>query len=183
MTVEFDRGKLVALVKEHAVQFGDFTLASGAKSNVYIDCRKVTLLAAGAAQIGPGILAALRDVPFDAVGGMTLGADPILAAVLTVAGLQGRDLRGFIVRKESKDHGTGKLVEGPIRPGDRAVIVEDVATTGGSCFKAIEAVEAMGGKVVHVVAVLDRLSGAKEAFEKRGYPFTALLSIKDLGIA
>jgi orotate phosphoribosyltransferase len=182
MSSSYDRQALIRLVKEHAVQFGEFTLASGAKSNVYIDCRKVTLLAAGAALIGPGILEVMGDEAFDAVGGLTMGADPILAAVLTVAGQQNRDLRGFIVRKESKDHGTGKLVEGPIRAGDRAVIVEDVATTGGSCFKAIEAVEAMGAKVVRVVTVLDRLSGAAETFAQRGYPFTSLLTIRDLGI-
>lgn len=182
MSDSYDRDALVALVKKHAVQFGDFTLASGAKSNVYIDCRNVTLLAAGAALIGPGILAALGNEAFDVVGGLTMGADPILAAVLTVAGQQKRDLRGFIVRKEAKEHGTGKLVEGPVRAGDRAVIVEDVATTGGSIFKAIDAVEAMGIKVVRVVTVLDRLAGAPEEFAKRGYPYTSLLTMRDLGL-
>ncbi|MFO0947819.1 MAG: orotate phosphoribosyltransferase [Planctomycetota bacterium] len=177
-----NKSSLVELVKKHALQFGDFTLASGQKSTYYIDCRNVTLLAAGAAQIGQAILELMKDEPFDAVGGLTMGADPILAAVLTVAGQKNLDLRGFIVRKEAKGHGTGKLIEGPIRMGDRVVIVEDVATTGGSIFKAIEAVEKAGCKVVRVVTVLDRLAGAAETFAQRGYPFTSLLTIRDLGL-
>lgn len=181
-SVVTNKGTLIDLVKTHALQFGEFTLASGQKSNYYIDCRNVTLLAAGAAQIGEAILELMADEPFDAVGGLTMGADPILAAVLTVAGQRGRDLRGFIVRKEAKGHGTGKLVEGPLRKGDRVVVVEDVATTGGSIFKAIEAVEAAGGHVIRVVTVLDRLAGAADAFAQRGYRFTPLLTIRDLGL-
>lgn len=182
MPIAYNRTALLDLVRRDALQFGDFTLASGKKSNYYIDCRKVTLSAAGAALIGAGILDLMGDEPFDAVGGLTMGADPILAAVLTIAGLNGRDLRGFIVRKEAKDHGTGKLVEGPLVPESKVLIVEDVATSGGSCFKAIDAVEAMGCKVVKVVTVLDRLAGAKEAFASKGYSFASLLTITDLGL-
>lgn len=178
----YSKNGLVDLVRRDALAFGDFTLASGQKSSYYIDCRNVTLSAEGAALIGQGVLEALRGVDFDAIGGMTLGADPILAAALTIAGQQHRPLRGFIVRKEAKGHGTGKQVEGPLRSGDRAVIVEDVATTGGSAMKAIDAVEAAGATVVHVVAVLDRLSGAAEAFASRGVPFSSLLTIRDLGL-
>lgn len=177
-----DRQPLIDLIKRDALKFGDFTLASGAKSKFYIDCRNVTLSAEGAAVIGRGILELLGDEKFDAVGGMTLGADPILAAVLTIAGIEKRPLRGFIVRKEAKGHGTGKLVEGPIKEGDRVVVVEDVSTTGGSAIKACEAVESVGAKVVHVVTILDRLAGAREAFEAKGYKFSSLVTINDLGI-
>jgi orotate phosphoribosyltransferase len=180
--MKYDRNRLRELVKRDAVKHGEFILASGQKSHFYIDCRNVTLSAEGAAQVGAGILELLGDEPFDAVGGMTLGADPILAAVLALAGAAGRDLRGFIVRKEAKQHGSGKQVEGPIRAGDRCVVVEDVTTTGGSCQLAIAAVEALGAKVVRIVTVLDRLAGAQEAFAKRGYAFSALLTLRDVGL-
>ena len=177
-----DRKPLIEIIKRDALKFGDFVLASGQRSSFYIDCRNVTLSAEGAALIGRGILDLLGDEPFEAVGGMTLGADPILAAVLAIAGLEKRPLRGFIVRKEAKGHGTGKLVEGPLKEGDRVVVVEDVSTTGGSAIKACEAVEATGAKVVHVVTVLDRLAGAEAAFKAKGYKFSSLVTVKDLGI-
>lgn len=175
--------ELTELIRRDALEFGDFVLASGQRSQFYIDCRKVTLSSAGAALIGKAILELLGDEEFDAVGGMTMGADPIIGAVLTAAGFQGRDLRGVIVRKEAKQHGTGKLIEGPLRPGDRTVVVEDVSTTGGSAIKAAEAIEQAGGKVVHVVTVLDRLAGAQQAFADKGYRFSSLVTIADLGIA
>ncbi|MGL4461314.1 MAG: orotate phosphoribosyltransferase [Planctomycetia bacterium] len=179
---KYDRAALIDLLKREAVMFGDFTLASGRKSNTYIDCRRVTLSAAGAALVGAGLLELLADLEYDAVGGLTLGADPILSAMLTIAGTEGRPLRGFIARKQAKDHGAGKLVEGPIRAGDRVVVVDDVATSGGSCFLAIEAAEAVGAKVAAVAVVLDRLSGAADAFAARGYPFRALCTTIDLGL-
>src|SRR5262249_180978 len=135
----YDRQALLDRIKTDALQFGEFTLASGQKSTYYIDCRKVTLSSVGAALIAAGMLEQLGEPPFEAVGGMTMGADPIVGAMLTLAGQQGRELRGFLVRKEPKSHGTTKLVEGPLYPGDRVVIVEDVATTGGSSLRAIEA--------------------------------------------
>jgi orotate phosphoribosyltransferase len=176
------RADLIQLLKRDALQFGDFVLASGKRSSFYIDCRKVTLSAEGAAVVGQAILELLGEESFDAVGGMTLGADPILAAVLTIAGLHKKALRGFIVRKEVKGHGTGKLIEGPMQSGDRVVIVEDVSTTGGSALKAVDAVQAAGAQVVRVVTLLDRLSGAREAFEARGIPFSALATSTDLGL-
>jgi orotate phosphoribosyltransferase len=177
-----DRQALVELVKEKALQFGDFTLASGKKATFYLDCRKVTLDPQGANLIAQGILELLHDEMPSAVGGMAIGADPITAAVITLAGQRGLPLRGFIVRKEAKTHGTGRDVEGPIQPGDTVVIVEDTVTTGGSSLKAIERAEAAGLKVQGVVAVVDRLEGGAQAMENRGYRYQTLLTIRDLGI-
>jgi orotate phosphoribosyltransferase len=113
---------------------------------------------------------------------MAIGADPITAAVITIAGVRGLELKGFLVRKEAKGHGMGQMVEGPVSPGDDVVIVEDVVTTGGSSLAAIERVEAFGLVVKRVVAIVDRLQGGSEAFAARGYPFSSLLTIRDLGI-
>src|SRR3954451_13500561 len=166
----FDRARLVALLKRDALRTGTFTLASGRQSHYYVDGRKVTLSAEGAALIGAGVLEALADRPeVMAVGGLTLGADPIVGATLAVAGAEGRPgLRGFLVRKEAKGHGTGQLVEGPVSAGETVVIVDDVATTGGSSLQAVAAAEALGCKVARVVVVLDRLEGAGAAFAAKG---------------
>jgi orotate phosphoribosyltransferase len=178
----YDREALLALIREHGLERGEFTLASGKKSSYYLDCRKVTLDSAGAKQIAEGILEMWGDNLPDAVGGMAIGADPISAAVITTAAHRGQSLKGFIVRKETKSHGKGNDVEGPIAPGLTAVVVEDVVTTGGSSLKAIERVEAVGLKVVGVVAVVDRLEGAAQIFADRGYSLQTLLTIRDFGI-
>ena len=181
---DFDRGRLVALLKRDALRTGTFTLASGRTSHYYVDGRKVTLSAEGAALIGSGVLALTTDLPdVWALGGLTMGADPIVGATLAVAGARGQTAwRGFLVRKEAKQHGTAQLVEGPIQPGDHVIIVDDVATTGGSSLQAVAAVEAMGCKVARVIVVLDRLEGAAAAFEARGLDFRALVTIRDLGV-
>ena len=124
------------LIREHALKFGDFTLASGKKASYYLDCRKLTLDSEGANVIAAGILDAIGDDLPDAVGGMAIGADPITAAVITCDWQQNKPLKGFIVRKEAKAHGTGQQVEGPVESGQRAIMVEDVITTGGSSLKA-----------------------------------------------
>jgi len=178
----YDKRALIALIRERGLEFGDFTLASGQKASFYLDCRKVTLHPQGANLIAEGILDLLADDPPDAIGGMAIGADPITAAVITLAGQRQLPLRGFIVRKESKAHGKGRDVEGPVEPGDTAIIVEDTATTGGSSLQAIEKAEAAGLQVHGVIAIVDRLAGAEEAFAKRGYPFRSLLTIRDFGI-
>ncbi len=118
------------------------------------------------------------DLP-DLVGGMAIGADPITAAILTLAGIRGLPLRGVMVRKEAKQHGTGKLVEGPFQRGESIAIVEDVVTTGGSSLLAIERCEAVGLKVKRVLAIIDRLEGGREAFAARGYELTTLFTIRD----
>lgn len=178
----YDRQQLIELIRRDALKFGDFELASGARSSYYLDCRKVTLQAAGAAQIGAGILEFLGDPLPDAVGGMAIGADPITGAVITAAGLQGRDLKGFIVRKEAKQHGTQQMVEGPVEPGQKVVIVEDVVTTGGSSVKAIERVREFGLEVSQVIGIVDRLQGGGDNFRAAGCDFHPLLTIRDLGV-
>ena len=178
----YDRQQLIDLIGQQALQFGQFTLASGKQASYYLDCRKVTLDSRGAKLIGAGMLELLADDMPDLVGGMAIGADPITAAILAMAGTRDIPLRGIIVRKETKAHGTGKFVEGPFQEGERLVIVEDVVTTGGSSLLAIERCEAVGLKVQRVLAIVDRLEGGREAFAERGYELTSLLTIKDLGI-
>lgn len=178
----YDRNALIELIREQALKFGDFTLASGKKASFYLDCRKVTLDSRGAGLIAEGILELLGNQLPQAIGGMAIGADPITAAVITVAGQRGIRLNGFIVRKEAKSHGTGRDVEGPVHPGQTAIIVEDTVTTGGSSLAAIEKVEAAGLKVQGVVAIVDRLEGGAQAFAERGYRLQSLLTIRDFGI-
>jgi orotate phosphoribosyltransferase len=178
----YDRDALKQLVRDKALRFGEFTLASGKKASYYLDCRQITLDAQGARLIGEGMLALLAgDMP-DLVGGMAIGADPITAAILTLAGVRGIPLRGVMVRKEAKQHGTGKFVEGPFREGERIAIVEDVVTTGGSSLTAIARCEAVGLKVARVLAIVDRLDGGREAFQARGYELTTLFTVRDFGI-
>ncbi len=179
-----DRARLIALLKRDALRTGTFTLASGRTSHYYVDGRKVTLSAEGAALIGAEVLKLMADLrEVSAVGGLTMGADPIVGATLAVAGggaMPG--LRGFLVRKEAKGHGTGQLVEGPVAAGETVVIVDDVATTGGSSLQAVAAAEALGCKVARVIVVLDRLEGAGAAFAAKGLDFHAIVTIKDLGV-
>ncbi len=178
----YDRQALLELIKQQALKFGDFTLASGKKASFYLDCRQVTLDARGAQLIGAGMLELLKDDMPELVGGMAIGADPITASILTLAGIQNIPLRGVMVRKEPNGHGLGKHVEGPYKEGERLAIVEDVVTTGGSSLKAIEHCEAVGLKVDRVLAIIDRLEGGREAFAARGYELTTLFTIKDFGI-
>ena len=179
----YDKQTLITLVRERALKFGDFTLASGKKAKYYLDGKQVTLDAAGARLVGEGILDLLSDDLPQAVGGMSIGADPIAAAVITMAGVRGLPLAGFMVRKEAKGHGTQRFIEGPVKAGDRVAILEDVVTTGGSSLLAIERAEEFGLVVTCVIAIIDRLEGGAEAFAQRGYAFQSLLTIEDFGIA
>jgi orotate phosphoribosyltransferase len=178
----YDKQALIRLVRERALKLGEFTLASGKKASCYLDGKQITLDSQGAKIVAEGILDLLADRLPDAVGGMSIGADPITAAVVTMAGVRGLALKGFLVRKQLKDHGTGRYIEGPVKPGDEAVIVEDVVTTGGSSLEAIERAESFGLKVRGVVAIVDRLEGGAAAFAARGYSLSSLLTIRDLGI-
>jgi orotate phosphoribosyltransferase len=174
--------RLVALLAERSARRGDFTLASGRRSTLYVDARLTTMSPDGLALIGPTALAAIDAAGWqvDAVGGLTLGADPVSYAVAYASALAGRPVRAFTVRKEAKQHGTGRLIEGPFRSGDRVVVVEDVITTGGSALRAVEAVRAAGGTVVGVLAVVDREEGGREAIEGAGLPVVALARAADI---
>jgi orotate phosphoribosyltransferase len=180
----YSKQSLIDLVRVKALKFGDFTLASGRKAKYYLDGKQVTLDGEGARMVGEGLLDLIlaSGTAVDAVGGMSIGADPITAAVVTMSAVRGAPLRGFMVRKESKGHGTNQYIEGPVQSGETVVIVEDVVTTGGSSLMAIDRVEAFGLKVVGVLAIIDRMEGGAEAFAARGYPFQSLLSIRDFGI-
>jgi orotate phosphoribosyltransferase len=178
----YDRQRLIDLIKQHALQFGDFTLASGKKAGFYLDCRKLTLHPVGANQIGAGMLELLKSAMPNAIGGMAIGADPITAATITLAGQRDINLLGFIVRKEAKQHGTGRQVEGPVASGMSAVIVEDVVTSGGSALKAVEAATEFGLHVSKILAVVDRLEGGREAIQAAGLQLETLVTVRDLGI-
>ena len=178
----YNKQQLIELIKKEALKFGDFTLASGKKAKFYLDCRKLTLTGEGANLVAHGVLDLLgTDLP-DAVGGMAIGADPVTAAIVTVAWQRNTPVRGFIVRKESKSHGTGRDVEGPVHQGDSVVIVEDTVTTGGSSLKAIDKARAFGLEVREVIAIVDRKDGAEKLFAEHGIPFRSLVSIDELGI-
>ena len=180
-----DRQPLLDLIRTRALKFGEFTLASGQTSSYYLDGKQVTLHADGLRRISEGILDLLdaEGAAFDAVGGMSIGADPIVGGVLTAAAARGRtDLVGFLVRKEAKGHGTQRFIEGPLEPGMRAVILEDVVTTGGSSVKAVERVREFGVEPVRVVCIVDRLQGGAAAFEAIGLPLSALATVRDFGI-
>ncbi|TWU41382.1 Orotate phosphoribosyltransferase [Novipirellula aureliae] len=182
--MKYDRSALIDLLRREALSRGDFTLASGKKASYYLDCRKITLHPQGANLIGSGMLQVIQDsetMP-DAVGGMAIGADPITASIVTIAGQQNLPLKGFMVRKEAKGHGTGKQVEGPVEPGQSVVIVEDVITSGGSAIQAAEAAEAFGLKVLYVIGIIDRLAGGAEAFAAKGLELKVLTTIRDFGI-
>lgn len=173
--------RLLALALERgALKYGDFTLSSGKKSSYYFDGRLLSLDPEGAHLIAQALLPLLRQAGAQAIGGLTLGADPIVSAVALASHLespQGRGIPGFIVRKEAKGHGTRQGIEGPrLVEGSRVAIVDDVCTTGGSLFQAIEAAEAAGCTVVKVLAVLDRREGGSDELRRRGYDFAALLA-------
>ena len=177
-----DRRRLAALLAERSAKRGRFTLASGRESNFYVDARLTTMSPEGLALIGPAALQAIADALWDAdsVGGLTLGADPISYAISYASASTTHPVRAFTVRKEPKGHGTGKLVEGPFRSGDRVVIIEDVVTTGGSALKAAAAVVAAGGQVLGILALVDREEGGREAIEAAGYSVQSLVRASDV---
>jgi orotate phosphoribosyltransferase len=157
-------------------------LRSGARSNFYLDCRQVTLDAEGAYLVGTLILAKLKNVAVDAVGGPAMAAVPMVGAICALSFAQNRPLAGFVVRKEAKDHGTGNLVEGPVPPGATVVLVEDTLTTGGELLRAAEAVRALGCMVAGAVCIVDRGAGALATLHNHGIPAEALFTLGDLGI-
>lgn len=176
--------ELSALVRELAVVHGRVTLSSGVEADHYVDLRRVTLHHRGAPLVGRLLRLLTADWAYDAVGGLTLGADPVAAAVLHAAAAEpdAQPVDAFVVRKAAKQHGMQRLVEGPDVAGRRVLVVEDTSTTGGSPLTAVRAVRAAGAEVVGVATVVDRDTGAREAIEAEGAPYRALLGPADLGL-
>jgi orotate phosphoribosyltransferase len=173
------RERLIAELRSHALVIGEVTLTSGAKAQYLVDAKRAILLPAGFAALGDLVAEVARDVRATAVGGLTMGADPIACAAL--AG--GADVKAFFVRKEVKAHGLSRSIEGPLLSADdRCLIVEDVVTTGGSTIKAIDRVRDAGHQVVGVVAILDRLAGGAEKIQAAvgDAPYVALTTIDDV---
>jgi len=170
------------IIRKKSLRIGDFTLSSGKKSSYYLDCRMTTLDPRGALLIARLILKRVRNdnIHADAIGGLTMGADPIATSVAVVSGLEDQPLPAFIVRKETKGHGTQRSIEGwDGKPGASVIVVDDVCTTGDSILKAAERAEEAGYKVVAAFCVVDRQEGGTELIAKR-YPFYPLFTAKDL---
>jgi len=176
------RDHLITLLATRSAKRGTFTLASGRQSSLYIDARVTTMSPEGLSLIGPLGLDTIREVGWvvDSVGGLTLGADPIACAISYASASTSTPLRAFTVRKEAKTHGTGKLIEGPFRSGDRVAVIEDTITTGGSARKAIDAVRDAGGTVAGVLALVDREEGGREALEALGLVVVSLVRASDI---
>ena len=176
--------QLIEYISADAVFHGDFTLTSGKKATYYVDLRKVSLDHRVAPLIGQVMLDLIADVhDVDAVGGMTMGADPIAAAILHQGAARGLAYDAFVVRKEPKDHGRGRQVEGPELEGKRVIVLEDTSTTGGSPLAAIEALKKVGAEIAAVAVVVDRNTGAREKIEAAGYPYLAAIGLDDLGLS
>jgi orotate phosphoribosyltransferase len=175
-------GELIKLLAQRSVKRGRFTLASGKTSDLYIDVRMTSMSPEGLSLIGPLGLHAIRDTgwPVDAVGGMTLGADPIAYAISYTSSLIPPLIRAFTVRKETKAHGTNKLIEGPFRSGDRVIVVEDVITSGASALRAIDAVTSAGGNIQGVLALVDREDGGRATIEAKGYNVISIVPIGEI---
>jgi len=175
-----DRKRLMEIVLERSFKLGHFVLASGRESDYYVDCRTTTLHPEGAYLVARLLLPMITELKAHAVGGLTLGADPVVATVIAESFRQGSSLRGFIVRKDQKEHGRGRRIEGCLEPKDRVVIVEDVITTGGSALKAVEAAKEAGAEVVGVIAIVDREEGGREAIEEKGLAVRSLFTASEL---
>ena len=176
------RTQLIQLISDEAVFHGDFTLTSGKKASYYIDLRKLSLDHRAAPLIGQVLIDLVAEFEPDAVGGLTMGADPLANAVLHQSVAQGAPINAFVVRKEPKDHGRGKQVEGPDVDGKRVVVLEDTSTTGGSPLAAAAALEKAGATVVGVCTIVDRATGAGERIQEAGYPYRYAIGLDDLGL-
>jgi orotate phosphoribosyltransferase len=173
---------LIAMLATRSAKRGSFTLASGRQSSLYIDARVTTMSPDGLVLIGRLGLEAIQRAAWtaDSVGGLTMGADPIACAISYTSAASPSPVRAFSVRKEPKAHGTGKLIEGAFRPGDRVVVIEDTITTGGSAARAIDAVRTARGTVVGVLALVDREEGGREKLEAEGVPVISLAMAQDI---
>jgi orotate phosphoribosyltransferase len=175
-----DRDALLAHIKDKAVVHGRVTLSSGREADYYVDLRRITLDGASAPLVGSVMLDLTADLDYDAVGGLTLGADPVATAMLHASAARGRPLDAFVVRKAGKAHGLQRRIEGPEIKGRRVLAVEDTSTTGGSVLTAVDALREAGAEVVGVAVIVER--GAAAAIEKAGLPYYTAYSTADLGI-
>ena len=175
------KSELINEIKEKAVVHGKVTLSSGKEADYYIDLRRVTLDAVAAPLVGQAMLDATKGLDYEAVGGLTLGADPVATAMMHVAKANGRALNSFVVRKEGKAHGLQRRIEGPDVAGKRVLAVEDTSTTGSSVLTAVEALEQAGAIVVGVAVVVDRGAGAK--IEQAGLKYISVITLEELGLA
>ncbi len=177
-----DLDRLRRLLRERSLRRGDFVLASGARSNYYIDARLTTMSGVGQLLLGRAGLEALEEARWEpaALGGLTLGADPVAYAIAHAAAAAGRALDAFTVRKEAKEHGTGRLIEGPVPASADVVVGEDVVTTGGSALRAIDAVRAAGSRVLGVLAVVERDPDGRQRLRSAGYELVALTTATEL---
>lgn len=177
-----DTDRLLTLLAERSARRGHFTLASGRESTLYIDARLTTMSPDGLALIGPMGLDAIKQASWDvsAIGGLTLGADPMSYAIAYASASTARPLRAFTVRKEAKVHGTGQLIEGPFQAGDQVAVIEDVITTGASTLRAIGAIQVAGGIVMGVLSLVDREEGGREAILSHGIPVISLARARDI---
>jgi orotate phosphoribosyltransferase len=174
------RDQLRQMLLQRSMRFGEFVLSSGATTSYYVDVRKTSLHPEGLRMIARLFYEALKADDVTAVGGLTLGADPLVAGVILHSIEAGRPLEGFLVRRTSKDHGLRGQVEGNLAGHKRVAILDDVITSGESALIAAEAAESYRSQVVRVLAVVDREQGASQIFQQRGYPFTPLFSIGEL---
>jgi orotate phosphoribosyltransferase len=180
-----DKPRLVELIKELAVVHGKVTLSSGIEADYYVDLRRATLHHEAAPLIGKVMLDLIDSANLghiDAVGGLTMGADPVATAILHQASARGRVLNAFVVRKQAKQHGMGRQVEGPDVKGKNVVVLEDTSTTGASPLTAAEALVNAGANVLAIATVVDRNTGAKEAIESKGFRYYSAISLSDLGL-
>jgi orotate phosphoribosyltransferase len=177
------RDALLQQIKDKAVVHGKVTLSSGLEADYYIDLRRITLDAEAAPLVGEVMLDVTADLDYDAVGGLTLGADPVATSMLHAAAARGRRLDAFVVRKAQKAHGMQRRIEGPDIKGRRVLVVEDTSTTGGSPLTAVEAAREAGAEVVAVATIVDRATGAAEKIEQgAGVPYRFAYSKDELGL-
>ena len=174
------KSELIEQIKQKAVVHGKVILSSGKEADYYVDLRRVTLDAVAASLVGQAMLDATKDLDFEAVGGLTLGADPVATAMMHVAKQNGRVLNSFVVRKEGKAHGLQRRIEGPDVKGKKVLAVEDTSTTGGSVLTAVQALQEAGAIVVGVAVVVDR--GAGKKIEDAGLKYISVVSLQELGL-
>ncbi|MGB3257723.1 MAG: orotate phosphoribosyltransferase [Ornithinimicrobium sp.] len=177
------REQLLSIIHDQAIVHGEVTLSSGARADYYVDLRRVTLDGVAAPLVGQVMTDLVDDLQIDAVGGLTMGADPVATAMLHAAAAQGRRLDAFVVRKAGKAHGMQQQIEGPSIRGRRVLVVEDTSTTGSSPLTAVAACREAGADVVAVAVIADRESGADRVISEQGLDYRAAYSLTDLGLA